>query len=246
MSPPVQRRLRSRGESSENSTESKFAKLRRIRATGESALSLLKDDDDDDDEMYMKVDEDEYQRRIQHSSSTMNDFVVDDDGAGYVEDGLDDIGGSPSKPAKASKKAAGKAPIPVVKESRRISTMFKNVQLKPASVKKTSTQDEDVFISSLMNELDIPLTPSKPMKRRHVAATPDSTYSARRRASAAMGKSVGSSTPRPQPVMIMDISDPSQDPFALPPTKRVRHDIEDPFLEADSEVVVVKQEPVAE
>ncbi|KAJ2035077.1 DNA polymerase alpha catalytic subunit, partial [Coemansia sp. S16] len=201
------------------------------------------DDDDDDDEMYMKVDEDEYQRRIQHSSSTMNDFVVDDDGAGYVEDGLDDIGGSPSKPAKASKKAAGKAPIPVVKESRRISTMFKNVQLKPASVKKTSTQDEDVFISSLMNELDIPLTPSKPMKRRHVAATPDSTYSARRRASAAMGKSVGSSTPRPQPVMIMDISDPSQDPFALPPTKRVRHDIEDPFLEADSEVVVVKQEP---
>ncbi|KAJ2073795.1 hypothetical protein GGI09_008878, partial [Coemansia sp. S100] len=131
MSPPVQRRLRSRGESSENSTESKFAKLRRIRATGESALSLLKDDDDDDDEMYMKVDEDEYQRRIQHSSSTMNDFVVDDDGAGYVEDGLDDIGGSPSKPAKASKKAAGKAPIPVVKESRRISTMFKNVQLKP-------------------------------------------------------------------------------------------------------------------
>ncbi|KAJ2095769.1 DNA-directed DNA polymerase alpha catalytic subunit pol1 [Coemansia sp. S100] len=246
MSPPVQRRLRSRGESSENSTESKFAKLRRIRATGESALSLLKDDDDDDDEMYMKVDEDEYQRRIQHSSSTMNDFVVDDDGAGYVEDGLDDIGGSPSKPTKASKKAAGKAPIPVVKESRRISTMFKNVQLKPASVKKTSTQDEDVFISSLMNELDIPLTPSKPMKRRHVAATPDSTYSARRRASAAMGKSVGSSTPRPQPVMIMDISDPSQDPFALPPTKRVRHDIKDPFLEADSEVVVVKQEPVAE
>ncbi|KAJ2235067.1 DNA-directed DNA polymerase alpha catalytic subunit pol1, partial [Coemansia sp. RSA 455] len=46
--------------------------------------------------------------------------------------------------------------------------------------------------------------------------------------------------------MIMDISDPSQDPFALPPTKRVRHDIEDPFLEADSEVAMVKQEPVAE
>ncbi|KAJ2038044.1 DNA polymerase alpha catalytic subunit, partial [Coemansia sp. S2] len=230
-----------------------FNCLGRIRRSPTQGLTSLYagftpslDDDDDDDEMYMKVDEDEYQRRIQHSSSTMNDFVVDDDGAGYVEDGLDDIGGSPSKPAKASKKAAGKAPIPVVKESRRISTMFKNVQLKPASVKKTSTQDEDVFISSLMNELDIPLTPSKPMKRRHVAATPDSTYSARRRASAAMGKSVGSSTPRPQPVMIMDISDPSQDPFALPPTKRVRHDIEDPFLEADSEVVVVKQEPVAE
>ncbi|KAJ2061398.1 DNA-directed DNA polymerase alpha catalytic subunit pol1 [Coemansia sp. S146] len=204
------------------------------------------DDDDDDDEMYMKVDEDEYQRRIHQNSSAMNDFVVDDDGAGYVEDGLDDIGGSPSKPTKPSKKAAGKAPIPVVKESRRISTMFKNVQLKPTSVKKTSTQDEDVFISSLMNELDIPLTPSKPVKRRHVAATPDTTYSARRRAAAAMGKSVVSSTPRPQPVPVMDISDPSEDPFALRPTKRVRHDAEDPFLEADSEVAAVKQEPVAE
>ncbi|KAJ2836260.1 DNA-directed DNA polymerase alpha catalytic subunit pol1, partial [Coemansia sp. 'formosensis'] len=205
------------------------------------------DSDDDDDEMYMKVDEDEYQRRV-HQSSGMNDFVVDDDGAGYVDNGLDDIGGSPTKP-KASKKIA-KTPVaktPVAKESRRISTLFKNAQLKTTSVKKPAMQDDEDFMSSLMNDLEIPLTPSRPVKRRHTpAATPDSanTYSVRRRAAATMGKTVGSSTPRLQPVPVIDISDPSLDPFALPPTKKVRHDAENPFLEPTPDVVV-KQEPVA-
>ncbi|KAJ2412770.1 DNA-directed DNA polymerase alpha catalytic subunit pol1 [Coemansia sp. IMI 209128] len=242
MSSPVQRRLRSRGQSSKAAAESKFDRLRRIRATGETALSLLKDDDDDDDEMYMKVDEDEYQRRV-HQSSALNDFVVDDDGAGYLDDGTDDIGGSPSKQPKPSKKAVGKTPM---KESRRISTMFKNAQLKSTSVKKPTNLDDEEFMSSLMNDLEIPMTPSKPVKRRHAPATPDSanSYSVRRRAAAAMGKSVVSNTPRPQPVPVMDISDPSQDPFALPPTKRVRHDVDNPFL--DHSEVVVKQEPGAE
>ncbi|KAJ2741266.1 DNA-directed DNA polymerase alpha catalytic subunit pol1, partial [Coemansia sp. BCRC 34301] len=255
MSSPVQRRLRSRGENSKNSAESKFDRLRRIRATGETALSLLKDDDeddDDDDDMYMKVDEDEYQRRIRQSGGAMNDFVIDDDGAGYVDEGLDDIGGSTGKQTKLkpSKRTNNKTPAktPAAKEGGRISTMFKNAQLKSSSsVKKATTQDDEEFMSSLMNDLEIPLTPSKSVKRRHAPATPDSagTYSARRRAVAAMGRPVGMGMPRPMPVVpVMDISDPSEDPFALPPAKKVRHEADNPYLDPDTDVVVVKQEPI--
>ncbi|KAJ2567350.1 hypothetical protein GGH95_004420, partial [Coemansia sp. RSA 1836] len=103
--------------------------------------------------MYMKVDEDEYQRRIRQAGGAMNDFVVDDDGAGYVDEGLDDIGGSTT--GKQTKiKPAGRRPnktpvkTPMAKESARIGTLFKNAQLKStSSVKKkaATTQDDEEF-----------------------------------------------------------------------------------------------------
>ncbi|KAJ2468610.1 DNA-directed DNA polymerase alpha catalytic subunit pol1 [Coemansia sp. RSA 2322] len=268
MSSPAPRRLRSRGENGQrkNSNESKFDRLRRIRATGETALSLLKarpqtetnlddDEDDGDDDMYMKVDEDEYQRKLQQSGGSLGDFIVDDDGAGYVDGGLDDIGGETkyqSKP-KSSKKASN-APAkaaPPAQEGRRISTMFKNAQLKSSSVKKAATHDDEEFMSSLMNDLEIPLTPSKSVKRRHNPATPNSagSYSAQRRAVATKGKPLGAITSKLPPVSMMDVTNSSEDPFALPPTKKLRQDDTDnPFLASDvlDAHIVVKQEQIAE
>ncbi|KAI8319863.1 hypothetical protein GQ54DRAFT_22048 [Martensiomyces pterosporus] len=267
MSSPLASRLRTRSEKNKGKkqVESKFDKLRRLRATGESAMSLLNDDDEDDDDddgMYMKVDEDEYQRLIQANSRT-DDFVVDDDGAGYADDGTDDIGGEVEyaapkarqarlKTQKRTRPAAPLKPTPTKQQhtgerDRKISTMFKNAQMKSHTGKKGAAQDDEEFMSSLMNDLeaDTPVTPVKSIKRRQSPYTPDAanSYSARRRAVAAKGSSsvgrptfslAGSAgTPKPKPVGVMDISDPSLDPFGPPPAKKVRQE-PSPSAERDS------------
>ncbi|KAJ1666489.1 DNA-directed DNA polymerase alpha catalytic subunit pol1 [Coemansia sp. RSA 1646] len=260
MSSPVsRRRLRSTGAKgkSQNETESKFARLRRLRATGESAISLLKENDDSEDEedqdMYMKVDEDDYQSIIRKGGGSLHDFVVDDDGSGYADDSLDDIGASSSfagtrsqtklggsrnqKHARTPKGAGSReAPTVAAKPSvrdrdRNISTMFKNAHLKTPKQKKSRAPDDEAFMASLMDDLDGPTTPSRSAKRRPTNVTTP-TYSERRRATASVRTTGGGYplTPMPKPVGITDISNPALDPFALPPAKKIRHDLmDDPF-----------------
>ncbi|KAJ1730945.1 DNA-directed DNA polymerase alpha catalytic subunit pol1, partial [Coemansia sp. Benny D160-2] len=269
MSSPVsQRRLRSTGAKGkgQSETESRFARLRRLRATGESAISLLKDDDDDDDDdedMYMKVDEDEYQSIIRRNGGgSLHDFVEDDDGAGYADDGTDDIGaesaaagaGNQTKItatfkqkrntrtalARETRDSAAAAP----ERERTIGTMFKNAHLRTPKLKpnaaKARAPDDEAFMASLMDDLDgdaeLPTTPTTRSARRRPAPAA-ATYSAARRASALASASVRSAgghahplTPMPRPVGITDISDPSLDPFAVPPAKKIRYDpMHDPF-----------------
>ncbi|KAJ1951892.1 DNA-directed DNA polymerase alpha catalytic subunit pol1, partial [Dipsacomyces acuminosporus] len=228
------------------------------------------DEDDEDDDMYMQVDEDEYQRMLDKHGRT-DDFVVDDDGAGYADDGADDIVGEVEYAApkarqgklkmqkrnKAATPASAK-PTPTkysqqqheqqhqasTGKDRKIGAMFRSAQMKArsgkgsGSGKSAAQQDDEEFMSSLMNDLeaDAPVTPVKSIKRRQSPYTPDATssYSARRRAVAAKGSSsvsrppfsLGASAgaPKPPPVGVMDISDPSLDPFGPPPAKKVRQD----------------------
>ncbi|KAJ2550715.1 DNA-directed DNA polymerase alpha catalytic subunit pol1 [Coemansia sp. RSA 1933] len=261
MSSPVsRRRLRSTDSNgrSQNDAESKFARLRRLRATGESAISLLKesddDNDDDDEDMYMKVDEDDYQSIIRKGGGSLHDFVVDDDGAGYADDGTDDIGADSSfvstktqpklsgskqrqprnTPNRGGASSSAADTKPAARE-RTIGTMFRNAHLKTPKSKpaKSRAPDDEAFMASLMDDLDAPTTPSRSTKRRPAAAPPSSaTYSERRRATASVRTAAHLSTPMPKPVGVTDISDPALDPFALPPAKKVRHDRmdeDDPF-----------------
>ncbi|KAJ2380159.1 DNA-directed DNA polymerase alpha catalytic subunit pol1, partial [Coemansia sp. RSA 2559] len=176
--------------------------------------------------MYMKVDEDDYQSIIRKGGGALHDFVVDDDGAGYADDSVDDIGAESSFTATKSQTKLAKqrrnTPKAVASEAkagreRTIGTLFKNAHLKAPRKSKGRAPDDEAFMASLMDDLDAPATPSA---RRRPANVPAATYSERRRVAGHM--------PMPKPVGITDISDPALDPFALPPAKKIRMD-DDPF-----------------
>ncbi|KAJ1933124.1 DNA-directed DNA polymerase alpha catalytic subunit pol1, partial [Linderina macrospora] len=212
MSTPPARRLRTRNEKQ----ESKFEKLRRLRETGKSALDLMKDSDDED-ELYTKVDEDEYQRILQTHGA--DDFVVDDDGSGYVETGTDDIGDT--TPRKQSKLKTTKKPIPskpsAKPDSSKLNAMFRHAQLKSRNASKpkpSAAGDDDEFFSNLLSGLDAdtaPRTPQKAAKRK--PTTPVSVGGRKMLGSWTQGRQIG----------IMDISD-QVDPFGPPPTKKQKPD----------------------
>ncbi|KAJ1720275.1 DNA-directed DNA polymerase alpha catalytic subunit pol1 [Coemansia erecta] len=243
------RKLRERTDKS----ESKFDRLRRLRATGESALALLPDEgSSSDDAMYMNVDEEDYRSSSKHRASRLDDFVVNDT-PDY--DSSDDIGGRTTdstfkkqtklgKPAKTKGKpaasAAAAAPAAVAARGASLSTMFKNAHLRTAKAPATRQEDE-AFMESLISGLEAPLTPSKRAaggKRRPLGQSPKVTGS--------------SSSGRIKNAGFID------DPFAMPlvqaqarPAKRPRPemmavDSDGPAAapESDAEAdVVVKREP---
>ncbi|KAJ1802332.1 hypothetical protein LPJ75_006220, partial [Coemansia sp. RSA 2598] len=263
MSSPGSRKLRARSDKTK--AETKFEKLRRLRATGESAIALLpSDNDDSDDQIYMKVDEDEYRTSSKYASDRLDDFVVDDDDGSYADTIADDIGGETSavtykKQSKLQKPKASKAPSHeksqaaavakqgVSKEKRSLSAMFKNAHLRTPKKPSVANQDDEEFMASLISGLEAPTTPSKSSAKRRHQQTPDTTsYSARRRAAASKGKVVVGQTPRAaaKPVGLVDITDPSLDPFAPQatpqrPLKKQRQDAmdvgDDPFAASDAE-----------
>ncbi|KAJ2856063.1 DNA-directed DNA polymerase alpha catalytic subunit pol1, partial [Coemansia erecta] len=271
MTSPGSRKLRARSDKTK--AETKFEKLRRLRATGESAISLLPSDSEDDDRMYMKVDEDEYRTSSKYASDRLDDFVVDDNG--LIDSVEDDIGGeaaSTTKQAKLKKPAAKKSQAikkevqqSGAKDKRSLSAMFKNAHLRTPKKAAVASQDDEEFMASLISGLEAPGTPSKSAKRRHQQTPDTSSYSARRRAAASRGKQVVGHTPRAaatKPVGVVDISDPSQDPFAPQqlgdpqqaqqntpqrPLKKQRQDAmdndSDPFIASDAEIKI-KPEPV--
>jgi DNA polymerase alpha subunit A len=61
--------------------------LKAIRESGKSALDLLEFDDDVD--LYDEVDDDGY-KNIVRRRLDQDDFVVDDNGEGYVDDGREE------------------------------------------------------------------------------------------------------------------------------------------------------------
>ncbi|KAJ1771280.1 DNA-directed DNA polymerase alpha catalytic subunit pol1, partial [Coemansia sp. RSA 2523] len=248
---PVSRRLRSRSERdrAKDDSKNKFDKLRRLRAAGRSAAALSEEDEDnsDNDDLYEKVDEDEYQQRLQ--TTGLDDFVVDDDGAGYADNGEDDIGASSSfvgtreqtqltnkSKRSAAKQSTRKAqPILSSKEKGKgnIGAMFKTAQLKSLGTSKTPKKaaDDEEFMASLMDDLQAPQTPSRSAKQHSAKKHAAGSYSVNRRIAAARGRPAGPTTPKPEPVHVVDISDPTMDPFAASPhpTKKARSDMDDPF-----------------
>ncbi|KAJ2669734.1 DNA-directed DNA polymerase alpha catalytic subunit pol1 [Coemansia sp. RSA 1085] len=186
----------------------KFAKLRQLRASGRAAAFS---DEEDSDDLYEKVDEDEYQQRLQ---SGLGDFVVNDDNSGYTEDSKDDIGlSSARKQTKLASKPSSAKP------ARKLGAMFKSAQMRSLG-KQRQNEDDEEFMASLMNDLEIPLTPSKSQSKP-----------AKRRLAAARNKPV---TPKAEPAgtpapPFKKAKSSMEDPFAMEPVDKGKSSMEDPF-----------------
>ncbi|KAJ1851914.1 DNA-directed DNA polymerase alpha catalytic subunit pol1 [Coemansia sp. RSA 1822] len=240
-------RSRSERDRAKDDTRNKFDKLRRLRAAGRSAAALSDEENSEGDDLYEKVDEDEYQQRLQ--TTGLDDFVVDDDGAGYADNGEDDIGASSSfagtreqtqltsKSKRSAAKQSTRKAQPTLsskdKGKGNIGAMFKTAQLKSLGTSKTPKKavDDEEFMASLMDDLQAPQTPSRSAKQHAAKKHAAGSYSVNRRIAAARGRPAGPTTPKPEPVHVVDISDPAMDPFAASPhpTKKARSDMDDPF-----------------
>ncbi|KAJ2582133.1 hypothetical protein EV177_010343, partial [Coemansia sp. RSA 1804] len=120
--------------------------------------------------MYMKVDEDEYQSIIRRNGGgSLHDFVEDDDGAGYADDGTDDIGAESAaagagnqtkitatfKQKRNTRTAAARetrdSAAAASERERTIGTMFKNAHLRTPKPKpnaaKARAPDDEAFMA---------------------------------------------------------------------------------------------------
>ena len=68
-------------------SRSKFAELRALRKSGKKAFDSYKIDEADD--LYEEVDENQY-KKIVRDRLNQDDFVVDDNGEGYADDGREE------------------------------------------------------------------------------------------------------------------------------------------------------------
>ncbi|KAJ2819324.1 hypothetical protein IWW50_005494, partial [Coemansia erecta] len=124
--------------------------------------------------------------------------------------------------------------------------MFKSAQLKSLGSSKTPKKaaDDEEFMASLMDDLEVPQTPSRSTKQK-AQRDVGGSYSAKRRIVAARGRPAGPITPKPEPVHVVDISDPTLDPFAEPPpAKKARSDMDNPFIEASADAEEFKAEDI--
>ncbi|KAI0115214.1 hypothetical protein F4814DRAFT_311729 [Daldinia grandis] len=144
---------------------SKLAELKALRAAGKKAYDSYEVQEDQD--LYEEVDENQY-KKIVRDRLNQDDFVVDDNGEGYADDGREEwdrvhtyesesedetlLGG---KPRKSDKKKRDEEKAKRDANDRDISEYFMKgqatTQQKPKVVK---TEDDDRFLADLLGEVD--------------------------------------------------------------------------------------------
>ncbi|KAJ2906769.1 putative dna polymerase alpha catalytic subunit protein [Zalerion maritima] len=161
------------------SKRQRFAELKALRASGKKTFDSY--EVDDENELYEEVDEDRY-KKIVRDRLNQDDFVVDDNGEGYADDGReewdrpeqyysesdDDMAVGPKKGGKAGKKAREEEQAKKDANDRDISEYFTKGQAKaPPKVKVVKTKEDDAFLADLLGEVDanIPAPVSRPSKR---------------------------------------------------------------------------------
>lgn len=78
---------RTRRTASKRQPHASFAELRKLREAGKTRLSTYEVEQEDD--LYEEVDEEAY-KKVVRNRLAQDDFVVDDGGEGYVDNGMDD------------------------------------------------------------------------------------------------------------------------------------------------------------
>ncbi|OTA66549.1 putative DNA polymerase alpha catalytic subunit [Hypoxylon sp. EC38] len=160
------------------SRRNKLAELKALRAAGKKAYDAYEVQQEED--LYEEVDENQY-KKIVRDRLNQDDFVVDDNGEGYADDGREEwdrvhnyesesedevlLGG---KPRKSDKKKRDEEKAKRDANDRDISEYFMKgqaaVQQKPKVIK---TEDDERFLADLLGEVDanIPAPVSRAAKR---------------------------------------------------------------------------------
>ncbi|KAK5988869.1 DNA polymerase alpha catalytic subunit [Cladobotryum mycophilum] len=144
----------------------KLAELKALRQAGKKAFDTY--EVEDDDKVYDEVDEEGYKNLVRDRLN-QDDFVVDDNGEGYADDGREDwdrvqryesdsetedlpVRGRPSK---ADKKNRQDEQSKRDANDRSISEYFtKGAGKAPAKPKIVKTQADDDFLADLLGEVD--------------------------------------------------------------------------------------------
>ena len=183
---------RSRRAIKQRAPASKFEELKAARAGGKSRLEQYKPDDNDYT-LYDEIDEADYQR-----AKLQDDFVVDDGGEGYVDNGMDELerdqrysseeedeAMEDRRRGKRGKKTkTGKEEVKVSEGA--IDRLFRKPAIQMAKKTVVSTEEDADFMASILGELDDSSTSisrnkkrdrqttgdSRPTKKRHSSPTP--------------------------------------------------------------------------
>ncbi|KAL8285260.1 hypothetical protein RB597_002385 [Gaeumannomyces tritici] len=153
-----------------SSKRTKFAELRALRQSGKKTFDAY--EVEKVDSLYEEVDEDSYKKLVRERLN-QDDFVVDDNGEGYADDGREDWDRVPvyddSESDGAAPRKTGKSAVAAVAgkrardedrakrdaNDRDISEYFSKgapkAQQKPKAVK---TEDDDKFLADLLGEVD--------------------------------------------------------------------------------------------
>lgn len=143
---------RSKRNASKTTTAKKKAldQIRKFRETGEKVGYEV----DEEDTLYELVDEDRYAQIVQERQE--EDFIVDDDGTGYVDDGRELYDDDPNEepPPEAAKEKIKKKEANTVK-SAKITNMFgANANIKRKKKENTVTNEGDADLEDILNSLN--------------------------------------------------------------------------------------------
>jgi len=160
-----ERRSSRRSDRDERKSSSAKAKvLERLKAYQKTGAKVEYDGNDDED-IYEYVDDDEYAQIVQERQQ--DDFVVDDDGDGYLDDGREifdeDLNAEKPAPGKKGAKGGGgkKAkeegkPSGSAKQKTKITSMFAAASAatkKKDKQPKDATLKDDEFLDDLLNSM---------------------------------------------------------------------------------------------
>ncbi|KAJ8123307.1 hypothetical protein ONZ43_g711 [Nemania bipapillata] len=147
------------------SRRNKLAELRALRASGKKAYDTY--EVAEERALYEEVDENEY-KKIVRDRLNQDDFVVDDNGEGYVDDGRedwdraqaydseseDDVAAGP-RDRKTEKRKREEDAAKRDANDRDISEYFMKGQAAPQpKAKVIKTEDDDRFLANLLGEVD--------------------------------------------------------------------------------------------
>ncbi|KAL9129193.1 MAG: hypothetical protein Q9217_002297 [Psora testacea] len=154
--------------------KAKLAELRALRASGKTRLSTYKVEEEGN--LYEEVDEEAY-KKVVRARLDQDDFVIDDNGEGYADDGreewmqerrYDSASGSEEElplRGKAAKRKREDDQDQIEKTNNSINKYFHNKPVTTAPKPKSiATAEDNAFMADLLGEVDVNIASRKPLK----------------------------------------------------------------------------------